>query len=105
MLVAPAAAAGVLLVVGLVLLATQLQGLGVFLLVVAVVLAGVLVRELLRARARRVELADARQRIRDRVDAGPDGRGRRAGQASLETKAEVAGLARTISERGVDALR
>ena len=97
--VAPAAAAGVTLVIGLVLLATRLSGLGVFLLAVAAALLGVLVRELLRARSRRAELVDAQQRLRDRVDQARSV-AVAARTASLETKAEVAGLARAVSEHG-----
>lgn len=95
----PGVVGGVALVVGLVLLATRVAGLGVFLLIVAAALAGVLVRELLGARTRRGELAETRQRTRERVErAKTVAVSTRA--ASLETKAEVAGLARTITGAG-----
>ena len=96
-LLAPGVAAGITLVVGLVLLVTRLSGLGVFLIVVAVVLAVVLVRELLAVRTRRTELVRVRQQIGERVEqARTVAVATRA--ASAETKAEVAGLARTITE-------
>lgn len=98
-LLAPGVAAGIVLVVGLVLVATQaggLGGLGVFLLVVAVVLAGVLVRELLRVRSRRAELVATQRRVRERVEhARVAAVTTRA--ASEETKAQVADLARAIT--------
>jgi hypothetical protein len=101
-LLVPGAAAGVTLVVGLVLLATHLAGLGVFLLVVAAVLGVVLIRELLAVRRRKAELAELRQRIRDRVE-----QARAAAVAtrttSLETRAEVAGLARSVTTPEVPA--
>lgn len=96
---APAVGAGGLVVLGLVLLATRLHGLGVFLLAVAVALAVVFVRELLRARSRRVELAQAQQLVRARVDEAR-ARAVSARSASQETKAQVAGLARAVVESG-----
>ena len=99
-LLAPGVAAGVTLVAGLVLLATRFGGLGVFLLIVAAVLAVVLVRELLAIRRRKAELVELRQRIRERVEqARVTAVATRA--TSLETKAEVAGLARAITEPAV----
>ncbi len=96
---APAVVAGVTLLVGLVLVVTDaggLRGLGVFLLVVAAVAAGVLVRELLRTRARRAGLATTRQQIRDRVEhARAVAVAARA--TSDETKAQVADLARAVA--------
>ena len=63
-------------------------------------LAVVLGRALLRAGAARTELTAIRQRIQERVD-----HGRTVAvavrSASLETKAEVVGLARTITETSV----
>ncbi len=98
----PAVAAGLVLVAALVLLVVRDTGLGVFLLVVAAVLAGVLVRELLRARAQRAELAAARVRIHQRVEQA-HATAVAVRSASLATKAEVAGLARAITGTRVPA--
>jgi sensor c-di-GMP phosphodiesterase-like protein len=84
-------------VVGLVLLGTGQRGWSVFVLVVAVVLVGVTVREVLRTRSRRSELAEARQRVRDRVHQ-VRATAVSTRSASQETQAEVAGLARAITE-------
>ena len=98
----PSVGAGVLLVVGLVLLATRLSGLGVFLLVAAAAAAGLAVREVLRSRGRRRERAETAQTVQQRVDEAR-ARAVTARQAQQETRAEVAGLARAISESDVPA--
>lgn len=98
-LLVPGVAAAVVLVLGLVLLATRAAGLGVFLIVVAAVLAVVAARELLRARTMRAELEGARERTRTRIEEGR-AVATSVRAASLETKAQVAGLARAISEVG-----
>ena len=95
-LLAPAVAGGVALLAGLVLLATDHAGLGVVLVVVAVVLAVIALRAVLRGRAARAELADVRHRTRRRVE---EGRTAAAADEATdrETKAEVATLARSIT--------
>ncbi|GAB2582481.1 hypothetical protein [Microlunatus antarcticus] len=98
----PGVLAGVALVVGLVLLAMELGALGVFLLVVAVVAGGLTLRELFRARTRRRELADARQRVQQKVAEAREV-AVAARQAAQEKKAQVAGLARAVVESGTPA--
>ena len=95
----PAVVAGVALVLGLVLLATGPVWLGVLLAVVAAVAGVVAARILLRARTARRELTSLRERIRERVEAGRTA-AVAARAASLETSAEVAMLARAVSETG-----
>ncbi len=96
-LLVPAVVGGVTLLAGLVLLATQRAGLGVFLIVIAVA-AGVLgVRALLRARRSRSELAATRENTRRRVEEGRT-TARAVRTASLTSKAEVTALARAITE-------
>ncbi|GAA3549438.1 hypothetical protein GCM10022197_00320 [Microlunatus spumicola] len=98
-LLVPGVGAGLALVLGLVLLATDVAALGVLLLVLAVVAAGLLVRELLRARNRRTELAEVRRLTRERVEQA------RAAAVTAEaertsTAAQVAELARAVQGTG-----
>jgi hypothetical protein len=95
-LVVPAVAAGTALVVGLVLLATRPAGLGVVLLVVAVVLAGIGVRNLLRQRSARATLAGVRSRTSARITEAT-ATAQRVRQAWLEDRAEAATLVRVIT--------
>ena len=99
-LLVPGIAGVVGLVVGLVLLTTEVGGLGVFLLLLAVGAAGLLVRELLRGRERRADLADVRQRTRERVDAAR-ATAVAVRAAALETQAQVAALTRAVTGTGV----
>ena len=99
-LLVPGVVAAVALVAGLVLLTTEVGGLGVFLLLAAVTAAGLLVRELLRGRERVADLADVRQRTRESVEAAR-ARAVAVRAETLETQTQVAGLARSITGTGV----
>lgn len=92
----PGVGTGVTLVAGLALLRTGAAALGVVLLLAAVVLVVVLLRELVRARRGRVGLEEVRARTRQRVEEGRQA-AVAAGAADLETKAEVATLARSLT--------
>ena len=92
----PGVGAAVLVVVGLVLLRTDLASLGVVALVMTLALVVVTVRTALRARSNRTELAEVRERTRRRVD---EGRTTAAADEAADrtTRAEVATLARAIT--------